>query len=438
MVDSMRVATISRSLGFVEHILVGGFYPSELLPYPTSTLTGALYSGIFSTDLDRTASDVLPSCPTGNCTFPDFQSLAFCGSCKSIELAANFKSCSRTSKYYKEIDDEIFEGTVEFHICQLQFPDGFILNLTHSNNSHYAEELTLVGFAGDALEPVEEDVSAFEFTLVRGDVFGTGKSTPLSINRCALRYCINTYKSSVINGQLTEEILGTWDLSSNPSSPSSSNYTLSTVLPAGITISQQTKFEIGKATHQALNTWLHVNLQFSTTYETNGIVSDYEGWTLAKNDIGRRFDLIELFNRTDPADLFRNLAQTLTTYIRSLRGTQTVPKDYRGPSIPDTGPIQGTAYELQAYISIQWGWLAYPAALLVLTQLFFILVVVQSAVNGTAIWKSSPLALLFHGLSGLSVQQEQACNAMDISKMDEIAKNIEVRLQEARLVVVER
>jgi hypothetical protein len=91
-----------------------------------------------------------------------------------------------------------------------------------------------------------------------------------------------------------------------------------------------------------------------------------------------------------------------------------------------------------AYVAIRWGWLAYPAVLLALTQIFFILVVAQSAINHTAVWKSSPLALLFHGLSGLYVQQEQRYDAMDLREMDETAKVIKVKLQEARLVVVEK
>jgi hypothetical protein len=48
------------------------------------------------------------------------------------------------------------------------------------------------------------------------------------------------------------------------------------------------------------------------------------------------------------------------------------------------------------------------------------------------VWKSSPLALLFHGLSGVSENQER--RAMEIGEMEKRAREIKVRLQDAQLV----
>jgi hypothetical protein len=62
-------------------------------------------------------------------------------------------------------------------------------------------------------------------------------------------------------------------------------------------------------------------------------------------------------------------------------------------------------------------------------------VVWQVALNGVPVWKSSPLALLFHGLGGVSVDQGRS--ELEIGEMEKRARGMKVRLQDAQLVMVE-
>ncbi len=44
----------------------------------------ALYDGMFSRNLTSTSSSITPACPTGNCTFPAYASLAVCSQCRNV------------------------------------------------------------------------------------------------------------------------------------------------------------------------------------------------------------------------------------------------------------------------------------------------------------------------------------------------------------------
>lgn len=107
----------------------------------------------------------------------------------------------------------------------------------------------------------------------------------------------------------------------------------------------------------------------------------------------------------------------------------------RGFSLP---PVKGDAWHTETCSSVQWPWLAYPAALLVLTFVFLLATIVQSACySRKRIWKSSPLALLFHGLD--TDMREKFRFVDRTEEMEQTAKGLPVRLshEEGELRFVE-
>jgi hypothetical protein len=432
MVDSMQETRIPRSQYFVQY----SDYETGTVSQPVLGLVGALYNGLYSAGSGHNISDVTPSCPTGNCQYPLFQSLAFCGSCENATSTMKTTCSEAFAEDYEQ----------DFIYCQFKLPNGVQVNASHSSHQYDDADfnpeanLTIVGTGVDydVVDPMGPNGSVLDYTvmkaLIESNRTGISRASPLdagisvTADRCKLRFCVNTYESSVTDGQLTEKTLSTWDLGS-AKIQWNGNLTLR---PPSANNNTDETFLIGENAADTLISWL-----YNKTRTSNSVgVNRYFG----RESDGRFYseEMTLLLAKADTTDIFRDLAKTLTIYLRTLGDNQKLPHEYIGESLPDNGPVKGTAYELQAYVAIRWVWLAYPAALLALTQIFFILVVAQSAMNGTAVWKSSPLALLFHGLSGLSVQQEQRCDAMDLREMDETAKGIKVRLQEARLVVVEK
>lgn len=61
--------------------LISSLVDSGLLPGPDWGLKAAVFNGIFS---PQTVQDLKPTCDTGNCTFPLFDSLAVCSRCLNV------------------------------------------------------------------------------------------------------------------------------------------------------------------------------------------------------------------------------------------------------------------------------------------------------------------------------------------------------------------
>ncbi|KXT07967.1 hypothetical protein AC579_8598 [Pseudocercospora musae] len=64
---------------------------------------------------------------------------------------------------------------------------------------------------------------------------------------------------------------------------------------------------------------------------------------------------------------------------------------------PNSTAVLGEVHYLSTHIKVNWPWLSYPAVLVFLTVVFLILTTVFSAEKSQVAWKSSSLAVLFHG-----------------------------------------
>jgi hypothetical protein len=143
----------------------------------------------------------------------------------------------------------------------------------------------------------------------------------------------------------------------------------------------------------------------------------------------------------EPADVMANLAKSMTTYMRSRNETEEsdVYKTYQAnmrPQIREVGTVRGTSHDLRIYVAVRWSWLAFSGVILVLTVLFFVMVAVQSASNGVGVWKSSPLALLFHGPRLVDSDHTTAVDS--VSEMEAVARGIRVQLHERSGIMSER
>ncbi len=63
-------------------------------------------------------------------------------------------------------------------------------------------------------------------------------------------------------------------------------------------------------------------------------------------------------------------------------------------------PVRGTAYEMSTFVHIRWGWITLPATVVLMTGAFLAAAMLKSRTTRTKLWKSSALAMLFHGLDG--------------------------------------
>ncbi|OJJ58393.1 hypothetical protein ASPSYDRAFT_46411 [Aspergillus sydowii CBS 593.65] len=90
--------------------------------------------------------------------------------------------------------------------------------------------------------------------------------------------------------------------------------------------------------------------------------------------------------------------------------------------------VLGTVYTSEVYIDVDWIWLLLPAALITFGTLFLVLTVLTNRRQRLHPWKSSMLAVLFHGLSNM--ETEGMMNGRStVGQMEKTAQNIQVRLR---------
>lgn len=82
-----------------------------------------------------------------------------------------------------------------------------------------------------------------------------------------------------------------------------------------------------------------------------------------------------------------NISDSLTTYIRTHGGNPPIPGGTKLPT-----DVKGKIYHYATCLQVEWPWLSYPASLVVLTTLFFLMVVKATRRQGNSVWKASPLA----------------------------------------------
>lgn len=112
---------------------------------------------------------------------------------------------------------------------------------------------------------------------------------------------------------------------------------------------------------------------------------------------------------------FENISDSMTNFFRENGFTNF------------SNPAEGTVLRDQTFLSVRWGWLAFPTTLVILTSIFFIGIIVDTRPTGgrAEIWKSSPLALLFHGLE---MPDRHQTNVNDINGMKGLTKGMIVKL----------
>ncbi|KAJ5666329.1 uncharacterized protein N7477_008777 [Penicillium maclennaniae] len=150
---------------------------------PLST-NGAIYSGLFQTQAPN-SNDILASCPTGNCTFPTYQSLGFCSQCANItnSLHLNKTSLGSTlSTYNYQLPNGLSFTTAE--------------NMMYMMNATYNIDILKLNTSGVPL--------ILNFTAITSPGYGVPPAVQISATECALYFCVTTHKAKVTEGVFSE------------------------------------------------------------------------------------------------------------------------------------------------------------------------------------------------------------------------------------------
>ena len=363
---------------------------------------GAAYAGLFGSG-QKTLN---PHCPSGNCTWAPYQTLALCSRC--VDVASLIKQPQSGC-----------DPDVDNSSCFSSLPNGLIVK----------QSSLMVSNMSGTLPPMMLDKVGYaivNFSLL--DLTDNPWRSPWAAE-CSLYWCINTYTATLNNTKFTERLESSW-------------YNATSTLPlADIPKEDYLDSSIGSGPS--------IIELYNTTPPTGGAKSQpnlnlsVDEMDFDSNEIVRREDFLvsstpKILNwlgpllsgnvtavdipSTDVVDLlyssyiglytsssiddftptvsvvqdtFDQLAQSLTTWIRTSKGNSF-----------DLGMGQavGVTWTSETIVKVRWAWLTLPCVLLAGTLVFLCFTIIGTRKQQMGIWKSSSLALLFRGLEERSAE----------------------------------
>jgi len=161
------------------------------LPLLGVSVKGSVYSGLFgSSSSAKTLDNTQATCATGNCTWPEYSTLAMCSACHNLTI--------QTLKDPNPDTWSLPNGVGQINSDQ---------NLMLLQSSLGSTQL--------AYRPMDWSV-ALDMTVLfypPSDTIQPGR--PQSYE-CILYFCVKTHKASMTNGTLSQEVVKIWPMSPPP------------------------------------------------------------------------------------------------------------------------------------------------------------------------------------------------------------------------------
>jgi hypothetical protein len=343
-------------------------------------MKAAVFNGMFAADPNP---QLTFNCPTGNCTWPDFSTLGVCSSC--IDMSEYMqRACS--------VDNSTDCGWI--------LPNGAQLN----GSASVFSMTTFISTDGDMPYSTIMQL-VFMGTEAQNSSTSTSSSSqsPWS-TQCTLEYCVQDLHSSVLNGQLATSVTNTHRNTSVVPITSALKNGINTplyIVPITTTNSSSNHhnqtYQVGMGALLGMQQWFSdLFRNGSANRESASQLSKMEnniivnltvgvssGETYFDTDIVQAFYWFYYQYPAGLAMLTSELATTMTNAFRASGGAV---------------PVSGQAYELSPFVHIRWGWITLPVLVILMTGAFLGASMVRSRKTRTKLWKSSALAMLFHGL----------------------------------------
>lgn len=398
---------------------------------PDTEFVSALYSGFYSS---RAAGmqTVLSTCPTANCSWTLFTTLAMCSECHDV------------TSYMKRSE---YQSAVKATWIRWALPKGAFLE----NAAGPLEPATGTSMSAQTLLNHLYNLSFKNLTTMittvqviraaedyeKGEVAWADAN--VSATECALWFCVNAYKSSMKQGKLEEVLIGSWserdfdsyadisglgDRDSTRLFDEMNNYSF--VTPHRFdTIRSDLRLLIAESEIQRLHLPENVTTSFNITANTivsvtrfinNDFFSPEMVWqpypelilTFYKKNPGAQ----SLWSSTNLSDTFNNAARSLTKWIRDA----------------SNAAHRGETQEWTTTVQIEWQYITAPLAAFVAGVLFCLFICWETARLGLPPWKTGMIATLTHSLDATT--REQLRSASKDGSLDKVAKATVVQLED--------
>ena len=424
-VDSAAVAKLPRAQSYLQagHSMT-----------TTNEMMGSVYSGMHvgSDNSSGIFLDVIPDCPSGNCTFPPFQSLAVCSSCSDLTSRLAHKCHNATLDRLHNYSNST--RNTEFY-CQMSLANGLSVNVSALNGEN---SLRIGGYLPLVEPHAQQYGNVFlSYTKILGPVLPvsadfTSVISHTTAQQCVMYWCVNTYQSHGQNGRVHEETTASWhDSTTRWWAAQGSDGPQNAYYLALKPHASSHNFTVGYIASNRVSTWLAalMTLSSSTQYTlANGTYSIAPDDSM--NASSSTLDRVNAFRRdTDNGLLFANMAKSMTRHIRSVDLSEQAASGWtinHLPNVTGVGRAIGTVQVEHVYVSVRYGWLTLSILLVGLGMVLLACTVFNARRHDTEVWKSSPLPILLQAL-GTEMMRESG-SAMTKVEMEELAKGVNVML----------
>lgn len=350
---------------------------------------------------------VAADCITGNCTFPDYRTIAMCSGCTDISTQLN-------STHLDDVNRSIL----------WELPSGAYLQDQHKG---LMINMSSVSVMGKSVENIGTNYlrtanQQFDTAMINADIIRLPRDNPYNssiayADRCWLQPCVRTYTSSVELSKTKETLISSNLITAPFLKPGTYDIQMPYWVPWNLTLMPC----LLNNTYHDLSNFLHQNESNRTpvqgllpnnqtawvpdactfTYVHPAAFIEYltgflTGYAYTASDTGPYAPLSPSYmsslcydgrcNHTSISSWFENVAEAITVHMRQT------------PLGPDE-PAYGQAWAMQTTIKIYWAWLILPASILVFAVLLLLLTIIDSACKTpNQLWKESPLPLLYYGL----------------------------------------
>ncbi|KXJ86909.1 hypothetical protein Micbo1qcDRAFT_208686 [Microdochium bolleyi] len=342
------------------------------------SMLGAFYGGMYSLSSRR----LEVTCQSGNCTWPPFETLGICSSCRDISG-----------------DVVVFQAQNYLGESYITTPDG--VNVQFMKTRAVATNLTSFKTGTRRLDTLSANIVSP--VIAQFGTGNTGNSARATVTDCAICWCAQRFSGvSTVNGVVKGDFKQT-DLrlraaadqtfgGMTPGSSTTENWpfllTVDGTQVGGAESTQPNhgRFQIGIQDHLAvvgrLQRELEVNSDLKSAYFGDG---------------------------QDVTGTFRNMTSAMSARLlvtRDLQGTFAA----------------GISWQLRPVIRVEFAWLALPAALILLSSALLLSTVLAARRSRAPVWKSSLLPILYHGVRDWEEDEERELFEGGIEKVKVMEK----------------
>lgn len=443
-----------------------------------STLTYGLQSAINTGLFNPEAVNIPYSCATGNCTFNEnYHTVGYCSRCtdRSTDLSMTCYGVNRTVSGSSTNGTTFKDTQTKGLQCNTSLPGGFAaMSDMIPSDPRERPQITYFQMGRPTQSGFQDTtlmIAANLSSVYQGDCTTAAENATWSCKNfgaaaCELYPCVRSYSASVKNNKFEETLISS-------SVALAETYTRGRGFMGVATINvgclqpkdRQSLVDIGYTIKDSMD-WLPyrglgvfgnatdanpravapnvtvpdgclyqfytpsiMSIEYFMSQFFNGsITGGKENYKYATSG---PVQLSKIFNSGNISFAhinmtFSNVADSMTAYMR--HGAEPAKPGISGLEQDNSKPAAGQTFRSDICVHVRWWYLALPIILVALTFAFLIATLVQTERRQSGLgWKSSPLALLFHGLDP-DVRKMQG-DVMHNDEMTHAAQRMSVQLR---------